>query len=66
MVKMVILWSNFVVTSTVYHFDHRKFVFSSWLWSKFVFLWLNFVVKFWVDNFDQGKFGFWPWSWSKF
>ena len=22
MVKMVILWSNFVVRSTVYHFDH--------------------------------------------
>ena len=24
MVKMVILWSNFVVKSKVYHFDHRK------------------------------------------
>ena len=38
MVKMVILWSNFVVRSTVYHFDHRKFVFRSWPWSKLVFL----------------------------
>ena len=37
MVKMVILWSNFVVRSTVYHFDHRKFVFRSWPWSKLVF-----------------------------
>ena len=25
MVKVVILWSNFVVKSKVYHFDHRKF-----------------------------------------
>ena len=30
MVKMVILWSNFVVRSTVYHFDHKKFVLGSW------------------------------------
>ena len=30
MVKMVILWSNFVGRSRVYHFDHRKFVFHSW------------------------------------
>ena len=37
MVKMVILWSNFVVRSTVYHFDHKKFVFRSWPWSKLVF-----------------------------
>ena len=29
MVKMVILWFNLnVVRSTVYHFDHRKFVFK--------------------------------------
>ena len=41
MVKMVILWSNFVVRSTVYLFDHRKFVFRSWPWSK-----LAFFVKF--------------------
>ena len=27
MVKKVILWLNFVVRSTVYYFDHRKFVF---------------------------------------
>ena len=46
MVKMVILWSNFVVRPMVYHFDHGKFVFRSWPWSKLVFLWLNFVVKF--------------------
>ena len=46
MIKMVILWSNFVVRSTVYHFDHGKFVFLSWPWSKLVFLWLNFMVKF--------------------
>ena len=45
MVKMVILWSNFVVRSTVYHFDHRKFVLGSWPWSKLKFFWLNFVVK---------------------
>ena len=32
MVKMVILWSNFVVRSIVYHFDHRKFIFRSWPW----------------------------------
>ena len=25
-----------VVGSTVYHFDHRKFVFRSWPWSKLV------------------------------
>ena len=36
-VKMVILRSNFVVRSTVYHFDHRKFVFRPWPWSKLVF-----------------------------
>ena len=30
MVKMVILWSNFVVKSKVYHFDDRKFVFPPW------------------------------------
>ena len=46
MVKMVILRSKFVVKSKVYHFDHRKFVFRPWSWSKWVFLWLNFVVKF--------------------
>ena len=46
MVKMVILWPNFVVRSTVYHFDHRKFVFHSWPWLKLVFFWVNFVVKF--------------------
>ena len=34
MVKMVILWSNLVVKSKVYHFDHRKFAFRPWLWSK--------------------------------
>ena len=45
MVKMVILWSNFVVRSTVYYIDHKKFVFRSWPWSKLVFL-LNLVVKF--------------------
>ena len=37
MVKMVIVWSNFVVRSTVYHSDHRKFVFRAWPWSKLVF-----------------------------
>ena len=37
MVKMVILWSNSVVRSKVYHFDHRKFVFRPWSWSKWVF-----------------------------
>ena len=58
MVKMVILWSYFVVISAVYHFDHRKFVFRSWPWSNWAFLWLNFVVKFSVDQFDHGKFGF--------
>ena len=36
MVKMVILWSSFVVRSTVYHFYHRKFVFGSLPWSKLV------------------------------
>ena len=65
MVKMVILWSSFVVKSMVYHFDYRKFVFRPWPWSKLVF-WLNFVVKISGDHFDHGKFGFWPWSWSKF
>ena len=45
MVKKVILWSIFVVRSKVNHFDHRKFVFRPWPWSKWVFLWLNFVVK---------------------
>ena len=25
MVKMVILWSNFLVRSKVYHFDHREY-----------------------------------------
>ena len=30
MVKMVILWTNLVVRSTVCYFDHRKFVFRSW------------------------------------
>ena len=44
MVKMIILWSNFVVRSKVYHFDHRKLVFRPWSWSKRIFLWLNFVV----------------------
>ncbi len=29
MVKMVILWSNFVVKSRFYHFDHRTFVYMS-------------------------------------
>ena len=66
MVKMVILWLNFVVKSQVYHFDHKKLVFRPWSWSKWVFLWLNFVVKFQIDHLDHGKFGFWPWSWSKF
>ena len=66
MVKMVILWSNFVVRSKVYHFDHGKFVFRPWPWSKWEFLWLNFEEKFSVDHFDHGKFGFWPWSWLKF
>ena len=46
MVKKVILWSIFVVRSKVNHFDHKKFVFRPWPWSKWVFLWLNFVVKF--------------------
>ena len=45
MVKMVILWSKFVVKSKVYHFDHRKFVFRSWSWSKWVFFVKHFVVK---------------------
>ena len=59
MVKMVILWSNFVVRSTVHHFDLMAMV-------KIGVFWLNFLVKFKVDHFDHGKFGFWPWSWSKF
>ena len=46
MVKMVILWLNFVVKSKVYHYDHRELVFRPWSWSKLVFMWLNFVVKF--------------------
>ena len=46
MVKMVILWSISVVRSKVNYFDHKKFVFRPWPWSKWVFLWLNFVVKF--------------------
>ena len=41
MIKMVILWLNFVVRSAVYRFDHRKFVFRSWPWSK-----LALFVKF--------------------
>ena len=65
-VKMVISWSNFVVRSKVYHFDHGKFVSRPRLWSKWVFLWLNFEETFLVDHFDHGKFGLWPWSWSKF
>ena len=36
-VKVIILWSNFVVRSTAYNFDHRKFVFRLWPWSKLVF-----------------------------
>ena len=42
MVKMVILWSNFVVKSRVHHFDHRKFVSQPWSWPKMGI----FVVKF--------------------
>ena len=45
MVKMVILWSNLVVKSKVYHFDHRKFAFrpkSSMVMVKMGI----FVVKF--------------------
>ena len=37
MIKMVILCSNFVVRSMVYHFYRRKFVFRLWPWSKLVF-----------------------------
>ena len=44
--SMVVLWSSLVVKSKVYHFDHRKFAFWPWSWSKWVVLWLNFVVKF--------------------
>ena len=44
MVKIIILWPNFVVKSKVYHFDHGKFVFRPWSWSKWVFLTL--VGKF--------------------
>ena len=46
MVKMVVLWSNLVVKSKLYHLDHRKFAFRPWSWSKWVVLWLNIVVKF--------------------
>ena len=59
-------YSNFVVKSKVYHFDHGKFVFWPWSWLKRVFLWLNFLANFEVNHFDREKFGFWPWSWSKF
>ena len=45
MIKMAILWSNFVVKSKVYHFDHRKFVFRPWTW------WILAVVM--VRNFDH-------------
>ena len=45
MVKMVVLWSNFMVKTKACHFDHRKVVFRSWSWSKWVFLLLNFVVN---------------------
>ena len=42
MVKMVISWSNFVVRSKVYHFDHGKWAALSWnlphgQWSKWLF-----------------------------
>ena len=37
MVKNVIQCSNFVVKSRVNHFDHGKFVFWPWSWSKWVF-----------------------------
>ena len=37
MVKTVIFCSNFVVKSKVNHFDHWKFVFWPWSWSKWVF-----------------------------
>ena len=58
MVRMVILWSKFMVKSWLNnHFDHRKFVFLPWPWSKWVFLWLNLVIKFQFDHFDHGKFG---------
>ena len=59
MVKVVILWSNFVVRSTVYHFDHRKFVFHSWPWSIMVFL-VKFCGKIFrltiltMENLDFG------------
>ena len=37
MVKTVILCSNFVVKSKVNHYDHGKYVFWPWSWSKWVF-----------------------------
>ena len=61
MVKMVILWSSFVVKSTVYHFDYRKFVFRSWPWSKLVFLVkfrgkINFrLTILTLENLDFGR-----------
>ena len=42
MVKMVFLCSNLVVESKVYHFDHRKFGFWPWSWSKFYHLTMVF------------------------
>ena len=54
MVKMVILWSNFVVRSTVYHFYHRKFVFRSWPGSKLVFFFVKKTILT-MENFDFGR-----------
>ena len=39
-------------------FDHRKFVFRPWSWSKWVFLWLNFVVNFVVNSDSVQNFDF--------
>ena len=45
MVKMVILWSNFVVRSKVYHFAHKNLCFVHGHGQNWCFL-SNFVVKF--------------------